>query len=239
MTGKNPQIRKSCGFFIDSVTGSSILYLDIISTNFMMQLAELPLPKGTLLIDYQQPADKYFQYETAPRDALSRLAFLGAVTRLKFQDTAETIPTNAENLQKAGIGRKSLSGVVDSVLLCDAEHFKILDGAENVMKSHHFTFDGIDVEFDDSDADIYANTIWSQNVEDKGRIQAYIDDIKNYCKVGGKKITDQHLSATVPDGGIGWFLGALLLRVSINQGKFELSIPTLLSSSQNGAVTTS
>ena len=207
---------------------------------FMMQIAELKLPKGTLLINYDQSADKYFQYETTvPRDALSRLAFLGAIARVKLTPDGETLPASAENLQKAGVGRKSLSGVVDSVLLCDAERFKILDGAANVMLSHHFTFDGIDVQFDDSNADIYANTIWSQSVEEKGRVEAYIEDIKSYCKVGGERVTDKHLNAKVPDGGIGWFLGAILLRISINQGKFELSIPTPLSSSQNGAGTTS
>lgn len=205
----------------------------------MMQIAELKLPKATLLVSYDQSADKYFQYESAPRDALSRLAFLGAIARLKFGTTGETIPANADNLQKAGIGRKSLSGVVDSVLLCDAERFKILDESPDIMRSNHFTFDGIDIQFDDSDANIYANTIWSQNVEDKGRIEAYIDDIKSYCKINGDQITDHHLTAKVTDGGVGWFLGAILLRVSINQGKFELSIPTLLSSSQNGAGTTS
>lgn len=205
-----------------------------------MQIGELKLPKGTLLVTYDQSADKYFQYETtSPRDAFSRLAFLGAIARVKFDSDGESLPANADNLQKAGIGRKSLSGVVDSVLLCDAERFKILDNATNIMLSHHFTFDGIDVQFDDSDADIYANTIWSQNVEEKGRIEAYIDDIKNYCKIDGNRVTEQHLTAKVPDGGVGWFLGAILLRVSINQGKFELSIPTLSSSSQNGAATTS
>lgn len=205
----------------------------------MMQLAELKLPKGKLLINYNQSADKYFQYETAPRDALSRLAFLGAIARVNFTGDAESLPANAENLQKAGIGRKSLSGVVDSVLLCDADRFKILDGAANIMQSHHFTFDDSEITFDDSDADIYANTVWSQNIEDKGRIEAYIEDIKTYCKIDGDRVTDKHLNSKVPDGGIGWFLGAILLRVSINQGKFELSIPTLLSSSQNGAGTTS
>lgn len=206
----------------------------------MMDIGELKLPKGTLVINYDQSADKYFQYETtAPRDALSRLAFLGAIARVRLTPNGETLPANADNLQKAGVGRKSLSGVVDSVLLCEAERFKILDGAANIMLSHHFTFDGIDVKFDDSDADIYANTVWSQTVEDKGRIEAYIEDIKNYCKVNDDRITDKHLNSKVPDGGIGWFLGAILLRISINQGKFELSIPTLSSSSQNGAVTTS
>lgn len=196
----------------------------------MMQIGELKLPKGTLVINYDQSADKYYQYETTvPRDALSRLAFLGAIARVRLSKDGETLPANADNLQKAGVGRKSLSGVVDSVLLCDAEHFKLLDGATNVMLSHHFTFDGIDVQFEDSDSDIYANTTWSQNVEEKGRIEAYIDDIKSYCKIDGNRVTDQHLTAKVPDGGIGWFLGALLLRVSVNQGKFELSIPTLLS----------
>lgn len=201
---------------------------------------ELKLPKGTLVISYDQSADKYFQYETTiPRDALSRLAFLGAIARVRLTPNGETLPANADNLQKAGVGRKSLSGVVDSVLLCEAERFKILDGAANVMLSHHFTFDEIDVKFEDSDSDIYANTVWSQTVEDKGRIEAYIEDIKNYCKVNNDRVTDKHLISKVPDGGIGWFLGAILLRISINQGKFELSIPTLSSSSQNGAAMTS
>lgn len=203
-----------------------------------MNIGELKLPKGTLVINYDQSADKYFQYETTiPRDALSRLAFLGGIARVKLTPDGEILPANADNLQKAGIGRKSLSGVVDSVLLCEAERFEILDGAPNVMKSHHFTFDGIDVQFADSDTDIYANTVWSQNVEDKGRIEAYIDDIKSYCKINGDRITDKHLNSKVSDGGVGWFLGAILLKVSSSQGKFELSIPTLSSSFQNGADT--
>lgn len=195
-----------------------------------MKLAELKLPKGTLIVNYNQSADKYFQYETAPRDALSRLAFLGAIARVRLAPNADPLPANAENLQKAGLGRKSLSVAVDSVLLCEAERFKILDGAENVMNSQHFTFDGIDVKFADSDADIYANTLWSETLEDKGRVEAYIEDIRNYCKVDDKPVTDEMINAKVDDGGIGWFMGALLLRVSMAQGgKLALSVPTLLS----------
>lgn len=196
----------------------------------MTKTGKLKLPKAMLLIDYNQSADKYFQFEeTAPRDALSRLAFLGAIARLEFEGATQTLPVNADNLQKAGIGRKSLSNVVDSVLLCEAERFKILDGATTIMESNHFMFDDWDVVFNDSDSNIYENTIWSQNLEEKGRIQAYVDDIKAYCKINGNAVEESHISLKQSDGGIGWFLGAILLRVSVNQGKFELSVPTLSS----------
>lgn len=189
----------------------------------------LKLPKGILLVNYDAAAEVYFDYEITPRDAFSRLKFLGAIATLQFSNEKVGLPASPENLQAAGIGRKSLSGVVDSVLLCEETRFKILDNAKTIIESKHFSFDNIDVTFNDSDADIYQNTLWTQSVEEKGRVQAYIEDIKTYCKVNGEPVTDARLEAKVSEGGIGWFLGAILLKVSICQGKFELSVPTLSS----------
>lgn len=190
-----------------------------------MSLGKLKLPKGELIIDYNIPAEVYFDYELAPRSVLSRLAFLGEIATIK-QD--ESKPVTAETLQAAGIGRKSFSELIGSVLLCDSDRFKILDKAENVLESNHFTFDGIDITFDDSDADIYENANWQKEVDEKGKVVANIEDIKKYCKINGKTIAEKDFTTSVSEGGIGWFLAAILLRISISQGKFELSIPELL-----------
>jgi hypothetical protein len=201
---------------------------EVIDAPVQPQQGILNLPKGKLLIDYDQPAEVYFDYETTPRDAFSRLKFLGAICKIQIDKAKDILPASPENLQILGIGRKSLTQLVDNVLMCEEKRFKILDGAPTITESQHFSFDSFDIVFADSDADIYQNTIWSQAVETNGRIQAYIDDIKNYCKVNGKYVTDAHIEAKLSEGGIGWFLGALLLKLSITQGKLELQIPTLL-----------
>lgn len=184
-----------------------------------MQKAKLKLPKGELILDYNVAADVYFDYELAPRSVLSRLAFLGAIA------TIDGLPVTADNLKAAGIGRKSFSELIGSVLLCDADRFKVLDGASSVLESNHFTFDEIDIVFDDSDADIYENANWQTEVDTIGKMLAHIEDIKKYCKIDGRAIENRDFTSSVEDGGIGWFLGAILLRISIAQGKFELSIP--------------
>jgi hypothetical protein len=189
----------------------------------------LRLPKGTLFIDYDRPAEAYFDYETTPRDAYSRLKFLGSVSKVRIGKAKDILPSSPENLQAVGIGRKSLSQLVDNVLMCEEKRFQILDGAPTVTESQHFKFDDFDIVFADSDMDIYQNTVWSQAVEENGRVQAYINDIKTYCKVNDKYVTDAHIEAKLSEGGIGWFLGALLLKLSISQGKLELQIPTLSS----------
>lgn len=187
----------------------------------------LKLPKGTLFIDYDQPAEVYYDYELTPRDVFSRLKFLGAITKIRIGKAKDIVPASAENLQSAGIGRKSLTQLVDNVLICEEKRIQILDGARTVTESQHFKFDEFDIVFANSDADIYQNTVWTQAVEENGRMQAYIDDIKTYCKVDDKYVTDAHIEAKLSEGGIGWFLGALLLKVSISQGKLELQIPIL------------
>lgn len=198
-----------------------------------MVKARLKTPKGALILDYNQPADYYFRYELAPKDALSKLAFLGAIAQVETSD-GKLLELTPKTLAAVGIGRKSLDtgdfdGVMGSVLLCDSERFQILDGGADIMRSTHFKFDELDITFDNSDNDIYLNTLWVKDVQEKGRIQAHIDDIKRFVKIDGKPITDESFNCTVEDGGIGWFLAAILLSVSMNQGKFEPSIPELLS----------
>lgn len=196
-----------------------------------MKLGKLRLPNGALIIDYNKPAQVYFDYELAPRDVLSKLAFLGAISQVEL--AGDRLPTTGDNLQAAGIGRKSLdgggemSGLMGSVLVCDADRFKILDGAPDVMRSSNFTFDDQVVTFANSDSNIYENTLWVSEVDNKGRVGAYIADIARYAKIGGEPVTNAQFTATVSEGGIGWFLAAILLKVSICQGKFELSIPEL------------
>jgi hypothetical protein len=202
---------------------------EAIGTPEQKQQGVLNLPNGTLFIDYDQPAELYFDYETTPRDAYSRLKFLGGICKVRIGKNKEIVPASPENLQAAGIGRKSLSQLVDNVLMCEEKRFQILDGARTVTESQHFKFDEFDIVFANSDADIFQNTLWSQAVEENGRMQAYIDDIKTYCKVNDKYVTSAHIEAKASEGGIGWFLGALLLKLSISQGKLELSIPTLSS----------
>lgn len=189
----------------------------------------LRLPNGTLFIDYDQPAEVYFDFETTPRDAFSRLKFLGAICKVRIAKGKDIVPASAENLQAAGIGRKSLSQLANMVLSCEESRCRILDGAPTIIQSKHFKVDHFDVIFEDSDSDIYQNTVWSKNVDENGQMQAYIDDIKIYCKVNDKRVTDAHIEAKVSEGGIGWFLGAVLLKVSISQGKLDIATPTLCS----------
>jgi hypothetical protein len=208
-----------------------------------MSLASLKLPKGALILNYDKPAQHYYDYELAPRDVLSKLAFLGAISTVEID--GKILPTTAENLQRAGIGRKSLgdgvemTGLMGCVLLCDGDRFKILDNSLDIVNSQHFTFDEIDITFENSDNDIFQNTLWAKNVEESGRLLAHVKDITSYCKINGQPVLNQHFELPVTEGGIGWLLAAILLKVSINQGKFELSIPEPLLSSPNGAVTIS
>lgn len=208
-----------------------------------MSKARLKTSKGAIILDYNQPAENYFSYELAKKDTLSKLALLGAISQVEMPD-GQRVETTAQTLAAVGIGRKSLdsgdlSGLMGSILACDPDRFKILDGAPDVMQSNHFKFDELDITFDNSDNDIYLNTLWVKDVQEKGRMQAHIEDIKRFARIDGKPVTDESFSLTVAEGGIGWFLGAILLSLSINQGKFEPSIPEPLSDSPSTSDTTS
>ena len=198
------------------------------------QFGKLALPiKDYLIIDYDRPASEYFDYERNPT-ALSKLAFLGKVAKLS--DGSAITP---EKLQNAGVGRKNLHKLTENFLLANVDSFKIKDEATELLRSKHFTFNGVDIEFDDSNADIYAASDWERQLNTVGELEANIEDIYLYAKVGGKRVDKSAISQTVSEGGIGWLLGAVLLKVSIAQGKLELSIPAPYSLSQNGAGTTS
>jgi hypothetical protein len=195
-------------------------------------LAKLPLPNGTLIINYDVPAQAYFNYELTPRSTLSKLAFLGAITEIQINGKEGNHPTTGDTLQEAGIGRKNLGGngdtqgLIPCVLACEFERFTILDGATNILKSRKLLFDNnINITFEDSNSDIYQDTVWGKEISDLGRIQAHINDVSRYCKINGKPLTDDSYNLPVSQGGIGWLLAAFLLQMSIEQGKFEFTIP--------------
>jgi hypothetical protein len=198
-------------------------------------LAQLPLPKGTLILNYDVPAKPYFDYELTPRSTMSKLAFLGAVSEVVLKDSDNHLPTTGDTLQQAGIGRKNLGGngdregLMGCVLACEFERFKILDGASDILSSEKLLFDGnTEIEFQDSNSDIYKDTIWGKEVTEEGRIQAYINDIVRYCKINKKPLSKDIFELPVSEGGIGWLLAAFLLQMSIQQGKLEFTIPQRL-----------
>lgn len=199
-----------------------------------MHEAFLKLPSGEkLIINYDLPARLYFDYEAAGASGMAKLAFLGKVCKIAGN------PATPEELNKHGIGRKTLGRLAETLFQVDRDRFQICDGAIDVLESQHIKFDRKDIKFDDSDSDIYLSSDWEKDVNELGILQANIEDIKRYCTIDGRAIAEKDFDLIPSEGGIGWLLGAILLKIAIAQGKLDVILPEPCSSSPNGLDTTS
>lgn len=201
----------------------------------MILLGKLPLPQDALIINYDLPASLYFDYERKGAGVLAKMEFLSAIATLESSGNVIT----AELLQQAGIGRKKLSKLMQSLFSVDMDRFKILDN-KPLLESCHFIFDeDKEIVFDDSDADIYSSFDWEVEASKIGELEANIKDISRYAKINGSAIAERDFLLKPSQGGIGWLLGAILLKVIVSQGKLETLTPVPYYLSPNGLDTTS